>query len=125
MSVEIKKEWLEDSGMIGQRCYVSGNGLRVNLKEKIVKCLGYCSDPTGDSCYECSYYTKEWDGCNGPDLANDIMTLIKAYDFALSQYKETLEELIENNDGDVKEICVFLLNLLRIREVDIEKGFYI
>ena len=56
---------------------------------------------------------------------DDNLRTIKAYDFALSQYKETLEELIENNDGDVKEICVFLLNLLRIKEIDIEKGFYI
>ena len=97
----------------------------MNLKEKVVKCLGFCSDPNGDKCYECSYYNEEWNICNGPELANDVMSLIKAYDFAWSQFKSTLEELIENNDGDVKEICVFLLNLLRIKEVDIEKGFYI
>lgn len=97
----------------------------MNLKEKILKTIDLCSDPEGNDCQECPYYNKEWENCNETDLADEIMTLIKAYDFALSQYKETLEELIENNDGDVKEICVFLLNLLRIKEVDIEKGFYI
>lgn len=125
MSVKIKKEWFEDSGVIRQRCYVSGNDLRVNLKEKVLKTIDLCSGPEGNDCQECPYYNKYWENCNEAILANEMMTLIKAYDFALSQYKETLEELIENNDGDVKDICVFLLNLLRIKEVDIEKGFYI
>ena len=125
MSVKIRKEWFEGGGVAKQQPYVSGGGIGMNLKEKVIKCLGYCSDPHGDDCYRCLYYDKEWDSCNGPDLANDIMTLIKAYDFAWGQFKSTLEELIENNDGDVKEICVFLLNLLKVKEADIEKGFYI
>ena len=50
---------------------------------------------------------------------------LKAYGFAWEQLKSTLEELIENNDGDVKIICVFLLNLMRIREPDIREGKYI
>lgn len=97
----------------------------MNLKEKVTKCLGYCSNPYGDDCYRCSYYDKEWDSCNGADLSNDVMTLIKAYDFAWSQFKSTLEELIDNNDGDVKMVCTFLYNLMRIREVDIGEGKYI
>lgn len=115
----------------------------MNLKEKLIKGLGVCMDEesNGLDCPDCPYNDRQFvkrDGHDGEDLVvdfsgenclnqikTDVLDLIKAYDFALTQYKETLEELIENNDGDVKEICVFLLNLLRIKEVDIERGFYI
>jgi len=112
----------------------------MNLKEKLVRGLEVCIDEeyNGLDCPNCPYNERQFAKRDGDnfivDLSSgyclnqikiDILKLIKAYDFALSQYKETLEELIENNDGDVKETCVFLLNLLRIKEVDIEKGFCI
>lgn len=102
----------------------------MNLKEKATEALRYCNDinepPTCDGC---PYVDNKWNGEDQGDclwlMADDALKVIKAYDFALSQYEETLEELIESNDGDVKEICVFLINLLRIKEVDIGDGFYI
>ena len=112
----------------------------MNLKEKLIKGLEVCMDEefNGLDCPDCPYEERQYAKRDGDDfivdftsgnclyqIKTDVLKLIKAYDFALTQYKETLEELIENNDGDVKEICVFLLNLLRIKEVDIGKGFYI
>lgn len=112
----------------------------MNLKDKIINGLKVCVDEesNGLDCPDCPYNERQFVKNDGEDLVvdfsgenclnrikTDVLDLIKAYDFALSQYKETLEELIENNNGDVKEICVFLLNLLRIKEVDIEKGIYI
>lgn len=101
----------------------------MNLKEKVVDGLMACKEEKsiyGAGCYHCPYTGEECDGsADRSPLVQDTINIIKSYDFALKQYKETLEELIENNDGDVKEICVFLLNLLRIKEIDIEKGFYI
>lgn len=102
----------------------------MNLKEKVMEGLSFCNDSETCSCEGCRYLCDEkWSDEGMPlcvgRMEMDALKIIKAYDFAWSQYKETLEELIENNDGDVKEICVFLLNLLRIKEVDIEKGFYI
>lgn len=130
MSVKIKKEWFEDGGVIKQQLYVSGDGFGMSLKEKVIKGLKYHNDPKSlPTCDGCPYADDKWNGDDQGDclwlMSSDALKIIKAHDFALSQYKETLEELIENNDGDVKEICVFLLNLLRIKEVDIEKGFYI
>lgn len=108
----------------------------MNLKDSVFYTF-HCN-PTMDSddCDNCPYrwenLNKRFKGVYRKSSYNclegriiDFTDLILAYEFALIQYKETLEELIENNDGDVKEICVFLLNLLRIKEVDIEKGFYI
>lgn len=112
----------------------------MNLKEKLIKGLGVCIDEesNGLDCPDCPYNERQYVKRDGDDLVvdfsgenclnkikTDVFELIKAYDFALSQYKEALEELIENNDGDIRGVCVFLLNLLRIKEVDIEKGFYI
>jgi len=31
----------------------------MNLKEKLIKYLGFCSNPNGNGCYICSYYDKE------------------------------------------------------------------
>lgn len=113
---------------------------QMNLKEKFLMGLEVCMDEesNGLDCPDCPYENRQYAKRDGDDfivdftsgnclyqIKTDAIKLIKAYDFALSQYKKTLEELIENNDGDVKEICVFLLNLLRIKEVDIEKGIYI
>ena len=94
------------------------------------------SDSDCDPCpYNESYFTKETDdGTLEVDftddacfnkLNNDALNVIKAYDFAWSQFKNTLEELIENNDGDVKRMSVFLYNLMRIRELEIKEGKYI
>ena len=102
----------------------------MNLKEKTLEGIEFCNSSKSDSCEGCPYLRDDkWsdDGlplCVG-NMETDALKIIKAYDFALSQYNETLEELIENNDGDVKEICVFLLNLLRIKEKDIGEGLYI
>ena len=97
----------------------------MNLKEKVFNGIDCCSEVLEEECHKCPYYNKEWENCNESDFCNDMTELIRAYDFAWSQFKETLEELIENNEGDVKEICTFLFNFMRIKEVDIENGFYI
>ena len=112
----------------------------MNLKEKIITGIKVCIDEesNGLDCPDCPYNERQYVKHNCDDLIVDfsegnclnkfkidVLNLIKAYDFAWSQIKETLSELIEYNDGDVKEISTFLLNLMRIKEVDIEKGEYI
>lgn len=98
----------------------------MNLREKVIEGLRFCNDSETSICEGCPYLCDEkWSDeclplCVG-NMETDALKILKAYDFALSKYKETLEELIENNDGDVKEICTFLFNLMRIKEIDIEK----
>ena len=91
-------------------------GLELLIREDLVEpedLYSYGSDPEDN-------YT-----INPRNVCCMAVDCLKAYDFAWNQFKSTLEELIENNDGDVKRISVFLLNLMRIRELDIREGKYI
>lgn len=92
------------------------NGLELLIKDDLVEhedLFSYGPDP------EDNY------SINPRDVCRMAVDSLKAYDFAWNQIKETLEELIENNDDDVKMICVFLLNLMKIKELDIKEGKYI
>ena len=113
-----------------------------DLIKKVIDGLMACNQSSGMSDSDCghcpyneSYFTKETDdGTLEVDFSDDAcfnrlnidaLNVIKAYGFAWEQFNSTLEELIENNDDDVKMICVFLLNLMRIKELDIKEGKYI
>jgi hypothetical protein len=114
----------------------------MDLTKKVIGGLTICNQSAGMSDSDCghcpyneSHFTKETDdGTLEVDFSDDAcfnrlnidaLNVIKAYGFAWEQFKSTLEELIENNDGDVKRISVFLFNLIRIRELDIREGKYI
>lgn len=114
----------------------------MDLIKKVIDGLTACNQSVGMSDSDCdhcpyneSHFIKETDdGTLEADFGDDAcfnllnidaLNVIKAYEFAWKQFKSTLEELIENNDDDVKRIFVFLFNLMRIREPDIREGKYI
>jgi hypothetical protein len=99
----------------------------MNLKEKTIEGLKFCNDPE-TPCKGCPYEDCKWNDDRGDCLwrmADDALKIIKAYDFAWEQLKETVEELIENNGGDIRRVCILLLNLMKIKEADIREGFYL
>ena len=89
-------------------------GMKACLEEK------NCDNCPYNCCDDCPY-----NSANCDLLDSEALSIIKAQKMAWEEVREALEKLIEYNDGDVKRICTFLLNLMRIKEVDIEKGFYI
>ena len=102
----------------------------MNLKEKTIEGLKFCNDPeTPVNCKGCPYEDHKWNDEDRGDclwrMADDALKIIKAYDFAWEQIKETIEELIENNGGDIRRVCILLLNLMKIKEADIREGFYL
>ena len=102
----------------------------MNLKEKAIEGIRFCYNLNAPgTCEGCPYEDYEWnEDVHGDCLnrvADDALKIIKAYDFAWEQLKETIEELIENNGGDIRRVCILLLSLMRIKEADIREGFYL
>lgn len=93
--------------------------------EKIIKateCI--CSDIDCDYNMDyCPYYMEE-DYCAAIKV-RETVDYIKAQHFAWKELKETIRELVDQEDTEKSRIAMFLLNYMDVQEEHIEEGVYI